>query len=74
MNEGSSSTTSELEADNFINRVNEFIEIHWQNKFDRIYQHIANYYGNQYVPVKLRYLRESKEKQDNTDTATEETM
>lgn len=72
-NEGSQQTSSDLEAINWQNKINEFIRIHWQANFNTIAQIVANTYGLPYEDAQLMYTEESlKVKQQQADRTSKQ--
>jgi hypothetical protein len=53
-NEGSNNTTSELEATNWNERVDNFLTLHWQENFNRIHNHICANLQIPYNPVLIK--------------------
>ena len=64
-NEGSHNTTSELESENFVETVNDFIETHWQENFNLLCRALG--YMSK---IKLKYekVRQNNENNQNSNS------
>lgn len=71
-NVGSHETASDTEQRNFADKINEFLELHWQENFNIVHRLVCNRVGVAYKETKLDYIYELQTEENNQDNQSKQ--